>query len=214
MLDSTQEDVEAQELMAKWDAEHGVKDNDETVPDGDDEPLDLDDVMEKFRRDVVVTDKAIDCVMLGVCDIQQAMVDFESLTGVKPVGVTSLNGLGIASARVAFDDASCAYLELVGPDPKQSPTSLSEKLVNLPEGELVPMQYSLRRTDCSDLQDGWKKHDYAVDKVTMVGQDRGMPWMWDLYMLQSQTSSAPTAFQREYPLFPIWKTNGRFWRQL
>lgn len=200
MLDtSSHSDAEAKELMAKWEAEQGGKDGDADVDDDDDEPLDLDEMMEKFRREVVVTDKAIDCVMLGVADLEQAMEDFEAMTGIKPIGVTSMNGLGTANARVAFDDASCAYLELVGPDPKQTPTALTEKLTNLPEGKFMPMHYAVRRFDCADLSDGWKEA-YQVDKVTMVGRDQGLPWMWDQYMLENQETVAGLI-----PMFIDWR---------
>ena len=190
--------MEAQELMAKWEAEQGYKDQDD-VEDDDDEPLDMDEMMEKFRRDVVISDKAIDCVMLGVADLEQAMQTFESMTGLKPIGVTSMNGLGTASARVAFDDASCAYLELVGPDPKQTPTDLSEKLMNLPEGQFFPLHYAVRRTDSASLSDEWKK-SYEVDKVTMVATDRGEPSLWDLFLLENQETVAGLI-----PMFVHWK---------
>lgn len=205
MLDTTSHsDTEAQELMAKWDAENGNKDfGPDLDDDEEDEPLDMDEIMEKFRRDVVVTDKAIDCVMLGVADLEQAMQDFESMTGIKPIGITSMNGLGTASARVAFDDASCAYLELVGPDLKQTPTALAEKLMNLPEGTFMPMHYAVRRFDCADLSDGWKK-DYQVDKVTMVGRDQGTAWLWDLYMLENEATVAGLI-----PMFVDWRADDK-----
>ena len=181
MIDSSNhEDAEAKALMEKWEAENGAG-VDSDAEDDDGEILDMDDLLEKFRRDVDITDDTLDHVVLGTCDLEQAMKDLEAMTGVKPIGVTSMNGLGIKSAQVAFEN--CAYLEIVGPDSNQASTPLSENLENLEEGKIVPIHYAVRSTTCKSRKESdWSK--FSVDKITMVGRDQGMPWNWDLHILE------------------------------
>ena len=180
MIDSSShEDAEAKALMEKWEAENGTAvDSDDEDDDG--EVLDMEDLLEKFRRDVDITDDALDHVVLGTCDLEKAMADLEAMTGIKPIGVTSMNGLGTKKAQVAFEN--CAYLEIIGPDPKQASTPLSEKLQNFEEGKIAPIHFAVRSTRCKSRKESdWSKFD--VDKITMVARDQGMPWNWDLYIL-------------------------------
>lgn len=175
------EDAEAKALMEKWDAENGGAVDSDAEDDGDGDALDMEELLEKFRREVDITDNSLDHVVLGTCDLEQAFSDLEAMTGVKPVGATSMNGLGTKCGRVAFEN--CAYLEIVGPDPNQASTSLTEKLQNLEEGKLVPIHYAVRSTECKDRNDSaWSKLE--VDKITMVDRDQGMPWYWDLYIIE------------------------------
>jgi hypothetical protein len=170
------EDPDMEALLAKFSAEHGLVDDDasEGVADDDDE--------DKFRHEVTVTDDALDHVVLGTSDLDAALKDFEAMTGVRPVAVTSMNGLGTKSARVSFN--GCAYLEILGPDAKQAPTELSEKLEKIAAGEMVPIHYGIRSTTCKDRKADWKDQGLQVDMITMVSTDQGMPWKWDLYILE------------------------------
>lgn len=173
------EDKEAQELMAKL----GVN-GDVDVSDSDEE-MDPEEMLEKFRRDVTISpDNCIDVVILGTSDLDKAVVDFETLTGVKPVWVTSMNGAGTKSARIAFEE--CAYLEIIGPDPKQPETPFQKALAGLPAGELVPCHYAVRMEKSKELpvRMEWKKMGLAYDQITMVAKDKGMPWMWDMYFMK------------------------------
>lgn len=174
------EDQEAQELMAKLGVDGDVESDEES------EDMDPEEALEKFRRTVSISpDNCLDQIILGCSDLDKAVEDFEAMTGTKPVWVTSMNGAGTKSARVAFE--SCAYLEIIGPDqPKQTATAFSEALAKLPAGELVPCHYAVRLEKSKDLQTrmGWKKLGLEYDQITMVAKDRGMGWLWDMYFIK------------------------------
>lgn len=177
------DDASMKELLAKWDSENKVDDADTDVAtDDDDEPLGYDDMLEKYRRTVNVTNNALDHVVLGTSNLDQAIDDFEKLTGVRPLMVVSHNGCGTKSARVAFEQ--CAFLEFLGPDDKQPSTPLSEKLSLIPEGAFVPVHYAVRNSEAEDLKATWKGMGFEIDNVTMIAKDRGMPWKWSLYFFE------------------------------
>jgi hypothetical protein len=90
-----QEDGEMKEMMSKWETENGVDDSDD---DDDAEVLDGEDLT-KFHRTLFIPDESFDHVVLGTSDVERSIEDFEQLTGVRPVYVISLNGLGTKSAR-------------------------------------------------------------------------------------------------------------------
>lgn len=178
-------DEEARMLMAKWDAEHSehaYDSDDEEVADAD--LTDMDDVYEKYRRPVTLKDAAVDHVILGTGDLSRAMNDMEQLLGkgVRPIGVTSMNGLGLVSARLALTSPNSSegcYLEILGPDPKQNmDTDLVNHLKTLPEGGIVPVHYGVRQSSTSENVK--PNHSWTCDKVTMVDRDRGMPVMYDM----------------------------------
>ena len=68
------DDAAMAELMQKWDAENNVEDVTDSDADDDDDDICLgyDDMLEKFRRDVTVTNNAFDHVVLGAPDLDQA----------------------------------------------------------------------------------------------------------------------------------------------
>jgi hypothetical protein len=172
---------EAHELMAKLGVDGDVGD----VSD-DDEDMDPEELLEKFRRTVTIfPDNCLDQLILGTSDLDKAVDDFEKLTGVRPAWVTSMNGLGTKSARVAFEE--CAYLEIIGPDPKQSlETDFKKALAALPAGEMTPIHYSVRFEKSKDLslRREWKEKGLEYDQITMVAKDKGMPWFWDMYFIK------------------------------
>jgi len=173
------EDQEAQDLMTKLGVDGNVESDDES------ETMDPEEILEQYRRTVDISpDNCIDQIILGCSDLDKAVDDFEALTGVRPVWVTSMNGAGTKSARVAFE--SCAYLELIGPDPKQTDTEFSSALAKLPAGELVPCHYAVRLEKSHDLnvRNEWKKMGLEYDQITMIAKDRGMPWLWDMYFIK------------------------------
>jgi Glyoxalase-like domain len=173
------EDQEARELMAKMGMTDDVESDDES------EDMDPEAMAEKFRREVVISpDNCLDQVILGTSDLDKAVEDFEKLTGVKPFLVTSMNGCGTKSARIAFEE--CAYLELIGPDAKQPETPFSKALAALPAGEMVPCHYGVRWEKSKELEvrQEWKKMGLEYDQLTMVSKDQGMPWLWDFYVFK------------------------------
>ena len=171
---------EAQELMAKLGMDGEIEDDDDSV-----EVLDPEEVLEQYRREVTISpDNCVDQVILGTSDLDKAVDDFEKMTGVRPVWVTSMNGAGTKSARIGFEE--CAYLEIIGPDPKQEDTPFSKALAELPAGEMVPIHYAVRLEKSKDLEvrREWSKMGLEYDQITMVAKDKGMPWLWDMYFIK------------------------------
>lgn len=184
------EEKEAQELMAKLGVDGEVASDDDS-----DEEMDPEEILEKFRRTVTISpDNCVDQMILGTSDLDKAVDDFEKLTGTRPVWVTSMNGAGTKSARVGFEE--CAYLEIIGPDPKQPDTDFSKALSKLPAGELVPCHYAVRLEKSKDLdvRMGWKKLGLECDQITMVAKDRGMPWLWDMYFMKGDGKASFSLF--------------------
>jgi hypothetical protein len=181
----TAEDKDMEVLMAKWEKENNVEDVSESDADTcDDEPLGYDDMLEKYRRKVTPTNNAIDHIVLGTSDLDKAIDDFEAMTGVRPLMVVSHNGLGTKSARVAFE--SCAFLEFLGPDPKQSGNMpMAQKLAKIPEGKLVPIHYAIYHDKAADFKKTtWSDMGLECDQVTMIAKDRSQPWKWDMFFLE------------------------------
>lgn len=175
------EDAEAKKLLEQWDGGAGDGGDDVDVDD-DDEEEGYDDILEKFRRDVTATDMSLDHILLGCSDLDAAVEEFNKMTGVEPLMVVSLNGCGTKSSRAAFND--CSFIEIVGPDAKQTDTALKLKLQALPPGKIVPLHYAIRNSESDELRKTtWKDMGLECDKVTMVARDRGMPWKWDMFLL-------------------------------
>jgi catechol 2,3-dioxygenase-like lactoylglutathione lyase family enzyme len=195
------DDEDAKKLMADWDAEH--PEAEDTISthdddDDDDEPLHYDEMLEQFRREVYPGDNELDHIVLGVRDLDKAIEDFEKLTGHKPLMVVSLNGMGTKSARISFEEP--IFIEIVGPDPKQENRHLGAKLAALPEGEFVPFHWAVRcKSAAEKKKNEWKEMGLECDQVTMVAKDRGMPWKWDMYILQGHESGGLI------PYFCDWK---------
>jgi len=184
VLTAVDPDEEAKKLMNEWGYNDLDKENLDDVESVPDEIHDYDDFLEQFRRDVVVTDDAIDHLILGTGDLDKALEAFESMTGAKPVMVVSLNGVGTKSARIAFEE--CAFLEIIGPDPKQDiETTLKKSLEALPaDGTMTPFHYAVR-SKSTIASKAWESHDLKADMVSMVAQDRGQLWKWDMNLFNS-----------------------------
>lgn len=192
------EDAEAAKLMAEWEANNpddGKMDEDDD--DDDDEPKSYDDMLEQFRREVYPGDNELDHIVLACSDLDQGIEDFEKLTGVKPVFVVSLNGMGTKSARVTFQEP--IFLELIAPDPKQATQHMGSKLAGIPPGKFVPLHYAVRSTGLEERKKAWKEIGLGCDMVTMVAKDRGMPWNWDMWIIQEHTEGGLI------PYFCDWK---------
>jgi hypothetical protein len=179
-FDATPEDTEAQKLLAEWGLDGSVHSADGSVSIPDDDMMGYDDYLERFRRDVDPGDKELDHIILGCSDLDAAAQQFEELTGVKPVMVVSLKGVGIQSARIAFED--CSFLEIVGPDPKQNSMPMSQALSELEPGKLIPLHYAVRDSEVQETKP-WKEAGLDADRVTMVAVDRGVTWKWVMNIL-------------------------------
>ena len=193
---------EMEDLMDKWNkgGMMGSSDDDASVSEGSDYHLDYDDALEQYRRTLQPGSNEIDHILLGTSDFDKAMELFKELTGDEPVMVVSLNGLGTKSARLAFE--SCAFLEIVGPDPKQGSTPMGDKLKEtLPsDGTLVPLHYAVRHDEATTTlkKTTLPELGYSVDQVTMVAKDKGMPWKWDMIFLENHSDGGLA------PIFTHW----------
>jgi hypothetical protein len=180
------DDAEMRALMKKWERENKIRDGCEVESDDSESPeyVNYDDLVEKFRREVKVTDKALDHVILGAPDMDEALDNFEALTGHRPLVATTQKGLGTKSALLAFEQ--CAFLEIIAPDPMQTQTDRAKKLAKIPKGKLVPVHYAIRNTKSKHLKSSLWTTDMKLqcDEVTMVSKDRGMPWQWQIYFLE------------------------------
>jgi catechol 2,3-dioxygenase-like lactoylglutathione lyase family enzyme len=172
--------------MAKWEAENGI---DETEDDEDDdiEVLETEDDPKKFHRTLFIPDESFDHVVLGTSDVERSIEDFEQMTGVRPFVVVSHHGLGTKSARVSFDNAS--FLEILGPDPKQSATPFSTKLSQIEAGRMIPVHYAVRNSEATTRlkKEFLPDLGFTVDHVTMVAKDNFKPWLWDVVFLQNHS---------------------------
>ena len=182
-----QEDAEARRLMKEWNLDSSVHSADVSVDDeneADDECLGYDDYLEKFRREVNPGDQELDHIVLGTCDLDAAVEEFEKLTGMKPVMVVSVKGVGTKSARIAFED--CSFLEIIGPDPKQKQMPLAKDLSELPAGKLVPLHYAVRDSEAR-ANKSWESVGLDCDRVTMLAVDRNETWKWEMSILGNHT---------------------------
>ena len=180
------DDAEMRALMKKWERENKIRDGCDVESDDSEssEYINYDDLVEKFRREVKVTDKAFDHVILGAPDMDEALDNFEALTGHRPLVATTQKGLGTKSALLAFEQ--CAFLEILAPDPMQNQTDRAKKLAKIPKGKLVPVHYAIRNTKSKHLKSSlWTTGmKLECDEVTMVSKDRGMPWTWQMYFFE------------------------------
>lgn len=183
MTAEVDDDAEARRLMA----EGGFGTVDEPFDDAedmpDDTPLDYDEEMEQYRRDVTPDDQCLDQIILGCSDVDRAIEDFEQMTGVRPIFAVSLRGVGTKSARIAFKNG-CCFLEIIGPDPKQEfDTELVNRLKGIPLGKMEPLHYAVRDEGKIEKK-VWKDHEMTSDNVTMVAKDRGDVWKWSMYLME------------------------------
>lgn len=182
------DDAEMRALILKWERENKIRDGHDVDSDDSEssECLCYEDLVEKFRREVEVTDNAFDHVVLGAPNMDEALDNFEALTGKRPLVKTTQKGLGTLSASLAFEQ--CAFLEIVAPDPMQKPTDLAKQLSKIPSGKLEPVHYAIRNSKSYELMRSLWTTDmnYNCDQVTMVSKDRGMPWQWKMFFLEEE----------------------------
>jgi hypothetical protein len=171
--EDTEEDAAMKALLSQW----GGDDNNED----DDDDSDDDEDSEVSEREVQLEDNVIDHIVLAAPDLDEAMVAFEKMTGISPVIAGSINGLGIKSARISFNDSS--YIEIIAPDPKQA-GPIGQLLKSKGITELTPFHFAIRSSKTEQLKDEVKKFGYVPDHISMFGgQKDGVPRKWEMLYL-------------------------------
>jgi hypothetical protein len=175
------EDARMKKLLASWD--DNADDDDSSDSDDDDEDEE-DQPVSATKHDLNLQDNVLDHIVLAAPDLQEAMKEFENMTGIKPSIVGSLRGLGTKSARVGLDNN--AYIEIIAPDPKNSGPIGAALASELEEGTLVPYHYALRSSEVSDMKDDYVPNElgWQPDHISMFGANAdGTPKKWEmLYM--------------------------------
>jgi hypothetical protein len=177
------EDARMKQLLASWDDDNGSGDDSSTDSD-DDEEDEEEKKVGATKFDLNLQDNVLDHIVLAAPDFQDAMKEFENMTGIKPSVVGSLRGLGTKSARVGLDNN--AYIELIAPDPKNSGPIGAALASQLEEGQLMPWHYAIRSSEVEEMKDDYVPNElgWQPDHISMFGASPdGTPKKWEmLYM--------------------------------
>lgn len=177
------EDERMKKLLSSWDDDGGSGDDSSSDSDEEEEEEEEKKVgATKF--DLGLQDNVLDHIVLAAPDFQDAMKEFENMTGIKPSVVGSLRGLGTKSARVGLDNN--AYIELIAPDPKNSGPIGAALASQLEEGQLMPWHYAIRSSEVEAMKDDYVPNElgWQPDHISMFGASPdGTPKKWEmLYM--------------------------------
>jgi Glyoxalase-like domain len=136
----------------------------------------------KTKDELGLRDNEIDHIILAAPDYEEAVKEFETMTGIKPARLGGLKGLGIRAARVATDN-NC-YIEILAPDPvKTGP--IGDKLKELEEGTLI--HYAVRQSELDDLQHEFVPNElgYETDRINLYcPAPDGSPAKWGMLFMQ------------------------------
>jgi len=121
----------------------------------------------------------IDHFVLAAPNLEQACADFERATGVAPIAGGAHPGRGTHNALVAFDDS--AYLEIIAPDPAQSPTGMSAPMAQLAGPTL--MHWAIRSRGLEALAARLREMGWAPTPVNRMSRTPpgGSRLEWELF---------------------------------
>jgi Glyoxalase-like domain len=177
--DDTEDDIAMKALLGEW----GVGNDDTQVNDDDDEAAaaDDDESSNVSERMVHLEDGVIDHIVLAAPNLEEAMEQFEQMTGIAAKIFGAINGIGIRCARISFND--CTYLEIIAPDPKQ-PGPIGQLIKSKGITDMTPFAYSIRSSRVEALNDEVGKFKYVPDHITMFGGSKdGSPRKWEMLHL-------------------------------
>jgi len=178
-----EEDERMKQLLAAWDDDSDDSDDSSDSDDDDDD----DDEQEKAgatKHDLNLQDNVLDHIVIAAPDFQEALKEFENMTGIKPSVVGSLRGLGTKSARVGLDKN--AYIEIIAPDPKNSGPIGAALARDLEEGTLLPYHYAIRSSEVTEMKDDYVPNElgWQPDHISMFGASPdGTPKKWEMLYL-------------------------------
>ena len=178
------EDARMKQLLASWDDDNEDGSDDSSDSSDEEEEEEEEAKVGATKEDLNLQDNVLDHIVLAAPDLQEAMKEFENMTGIKPSIVGSLRGLGTKSARVGLDNN--AYIEIIAPDPKNSGPIGAALASELEEGTLVPYHFAIRSSEVSDMKDDYVPNElgWQPDHISMFGAGPdGQPKKWEmLYM--------------------------------
>lgn len=139
-------------------------------------------------------DNVLDHIVLAAPDLEEAIAEFYKKTGVEPIKVGHINGMGIVKARVAFEGSS--FLEIIAPDPNpERPGPIGELLKSCGLTKLVPFHWAIRKVDAQDLCSKVKRMGYAPDFIQMKGPNKdGECKQWETLYLYDNTLNGMCPF--------------------
>jgi hypothetical protein len=134
---------------------------------GDEEESEDDEDRTLYNNDVDLDDNVLDHIVLAAPDLELAMQQFEDMTGIMPVLVGPLQGLGVCTAHVGLDRSR--YIEIIAPD-ENNDGPLGVDLRALSEGTLTPYHYAIRSSEVSRLVEGYISDvlGWDPDRIAMV----------------------------------------------
>jgi len=175
------EDARMKNLLASWDDDNA---DDDSSDDEEEEEEEEEQKAGATKYDLNLQDDVLDHIVLAAPDFQEAIKEFENMTGIKPSIVGSLRGLGTKSARIGLNNN--AYIEIIAPDPKNSGPIGAALASELEEGTLVPYHYAIRSSEVEHLKDEYVPNElgWQPDHISMFGASPdGTPKKWEmLYM--------------------------------
>jgi Glyoxalase-like domain len=121
----------------------------------------------------------IDHFVLAAPDLARACAEFERATGVTPIAGGAHPGRGTHNALVAFDDS--AYLEIIAPDPAQTPTGMSAPMAKLPAPTL--MHWAIRSSGLESLAARLREIGWTPTPVNRMSRTPpgGARLEWELF---------------------------------
>ncbi|KAL3942789.1 MAG: hypothetical protein SGBAC_003065 [Bacillariaceae sp.] len=144
-------------------------------------------------------DNVLDHIVLASPNMSEALDTFEKMSGVRPVIMGPLEGLGVQTARVGMDKGR--YIEIIAPD-DNSPGPLANEFRSLPAGRLIPYQYAVRATEISRLIEGYVYDVLGWDPdhicMTQTLPD-GTPRQWDLLTMYGHNIGGAAPIYVRYP---------------
>jgi len=176
-----EEDERMKQLLAAWDDE---EDDSDDSSDSDDEDDGEEEPAGATKYDLKLQDNVLDHIVIAAPDFQEALKEFENMTGIKPSVVGSLRGLGTKSARVGLDKN--AYIEIIAPDPKNSGPIGAALARDLEEGTLLPYHYAIRSSEVTEMKDDYVPNElgWQPDHISMFGASaNGAPKKWEMLYL-------------------------------
>jgi hypothetical protein len=171
-VEESEEDDRMKQLLATWDDDDDDDDSDDSSDDDDDDDDEEDqEQVGATKHDLNLQDNVLDHIVIAAPDFEEALKEFENMTGIKPSVVGSLRGLGTKSARVGLDKN--AYIEIIAPDPKNSGPIGAALARDLEEGTLLPYHYAIRSSEVTEMKDDYVPNELGW-QVSVVVDDVGL----------------------------------------